>query len=317
MACLENLVDISLAYADNISSGCLGATFNVVSSLDGDVGDSVIYQRTDDDGDYILWPLIERNNDTFSITPSSSFKFKVKLFNECTGYDLNDDGVESPNLSPSKPSLFDVSVDLNISGSACIGEEITVNATSSYSGGVLVAMDEWDFFIDDDDALDVASEIIDPDDHGANPDIENSQNYTGAAGQENPRSHSYNAPSNETIQVRIIATTNQCGEITKDTTLSIFPEVSVSIAEDSQVVCQGVDVDLTANAVGVGDIVYDWSNSGNGAITETPVGNILTVSGIPGGLSYNYAVKVTDDNGCSDSTGVADSLTQRRLLFLY
>jgi hypothetical protein len=128
----EPTVDISFV-GDN--SGCLGSTFNVSSTITGDVGDNVTYQRTNDAGILDAWPQLEVDAGLFSITPNSVFDIEVEVTNEC---DDDDDDL--------KPNILSVGVSLSVAGSPCVGEEISLSATSSYSGGAAVAMDEWDFF---------------------------------------------------------------------------------------------------------------------------------------------------------------------------
>ena len=70
----EPTVDISFI-GDN--SGCLGSTFNVSSTITGDVGDNVTYQRTNDAGILDAWPQLEVDAESFSITPSAVFDIEV------------------------------------------------------------------------------------------------------------------------------------------------------------------------------------------------------------------------------------------------
>lgn|GEM_PF-2292409 len=109
-------------------------------------------------------------------------------------------------------------------------------------------------------------------------------------------SYTYNASSTGTYRVRIIYNTTGCIDTTPNgsvVTVNPLPAATIT-AQGPVLFCAGDSVDLSANT-GTG-YTYKWKKGGNYISGATAADYIAKTGG-------NYKVEVTDNNGCSQTSG--------------
>jgi gliding motility-associated-like protein len=111
-------------------------------------------------------------------------------------------------------------------------------------------------------------------------------------------SHTFEGPQTSfTVQLIALGT---CGPDTSTLTLNLSPRIDVSMGAP-QLLCEGDPVSLNTTSTNAANPIQNYNYTGPGSFSCTNCAN-PNIVGLAVGGPYNYAVTITDNNGCTADT---------------